>query len=109
MTLQMDALPVPMAMDASGSIRISGTRVTLDNLMVHFEAGESPEEIVGQLDVLNLADVYLVRGYCLLHADEVREYLNARSAQAKQARTMIESETASTSFVRGILSRSRGT
>lgn len=107
MTLQMDAVPVPMAMDASGSIRIGGTRITLDNLMAHFEAGESPEEIVAQLDVLNLADVYLVRGYCLLHPDEVRAYLKTRSVLAKQAKTTIESETGSSKFVRGILSRNK--
>ena len=108
MTLQMDSVPVPMAMDAHGSIRIGGTRITLDNLMAHFETGASPEEIVGQLDALTLADVYLVRGYCLLHPEEVRGYLKARSEQAKHTRTMIESETDSVGFVRGILSRGKG-
>ena len=108
MTLQMNAIPVPMAMDASGSIRIGGTRVTLDNLIAHFDAGESPEAIVQQLDALNLADVYLVRGYCLLHQDEVRGYLKARSEQAKHTRTMIEAETGSAGFVQDILSRDKG-
>ena len=108
MTLQMDSVPVPMAMDAHGSIRIGGTRITLDNLMAHFETGASPEEIVGQLDALTLADVYLVRGYCLLHAEEVQEYLKARSKQAKRTRTKIEAEADSANFVRGVLSRGHG-
>lgn len=47
--------------------------------MAHFEAGAAPEEIVEQLDTLSLADVYLVRGYCLRHADEVRKYLRERA------------------------------
>ena len=108
MTLQMDAIPVPMAMDASGSIRIGGTRITLDDLMAHFDAGESPEEIVQQLDALHLADVYLVRGYCLLHSQEVRKYLKIRSVQAKHTRAMIETETDSVGFIREVLSRGRG-
>ena len=97
-----------MAMDASGSIRISGTRITLDSLMAHFDAGESPEEIAQQLDVLDLADVYLVRAYCLLHPEEVRGYLTARSEQAKHTRAMIEAETDSVGFVQEILSRGKG-
>lgn len=108
MTLQMDAIPVPMAMDASGSIRIGGTRITLDDLMAHFDAGESPEEIVQQLDALYLADVYLVRGYCLLHPQEIGDYLRARSEQAKQTRALIEAETDSAGFVQEILSRGKG-
>lgn len=108
MTLQMDAIPVPMAMDASGSIRISGTRITLDDLMAHFDAGESPEEIVQELDALNLADVYLVRGYCLLHTEEVREYLDTRSEHANHTRAQIEAATDAVGFVREILSRGKG-
>ena len=108
MTLQMDAIPVPMAIDASGSIRIGGTRVTLDNLMAHFEAGATPEEIVEQIDALSLADVYLVRGCCLLHPAEVRGYLKARSEQARHTRTMIEAVTDSADFVQGLLARGKG-
>ena len=108
MTLQMDAIPVPMAMDASGSIRISGTRITLDDLMAHFDAGKSPEEIVQELDALNLADVYLVRGYCLLHREEVREYLDTRSEHAKRTRAGIEAATDSVGFVQEVLSRGKG-
>lgn len=108
MTLQMDAIPVPMSMDASGGIRISGTRITLDNLMAHFDAGESPEQIVQQLDTLNLADVYLVRGYCLLHLEDVRDYLKTRSEQAKHTKAVIETETDSAGFVQEVLSRGQG-
>ena len=108
MTLQMDALPMPMAMDASGSIRLGGTRITLDDLMWHFDAGETPEEIVEQLDVLNLADVYLIRGYCLRYTDEVREYLRVRSEMAKRIRERVEAvQGPSDAFVDAILARAR--
>ena len=105
MTLQATTESVPLAVDGDGSIRIGGTRVTLDNLLAHFEAGATPEEIVEQLDTLSLADVYLVRGYCLRHQDEVREYLRERSERAERVRAEIEAESGSADFVRNILAR----
>ena len=72
---KIDPLPVPMKMIREGAVRIGGTRVSLDQLMWHFDEGRTPEEIVEQLPVLNLADVYIVRAFCLLHEEEVREYL----------------------------------
>lgn len=108
MILKATTEPVPMAADRDGSIRIGGTRVTLDNLLAHFEAGATPEEIVEQLDTLSLADVYLVRGYCLRHPDDVQEYLRERSRGAERIKAEIEAESGSTGFVRSILARTNG-
>ena len=108
MNLQAATEPVPMATDSDGTIRIGGTRVTLDNLMAHLEAGATPEEIVEQFDTLSLADVYLVRGYCLRHSDEVREYLRECSERAGRVRFEIEAESGSVDFVRNIVARANG-
>lgn len=108
MTLRTINEPVPMAVDGDGSIRIGGTRITLDDLIAHFDAGATPEEIVEQLDTLDLADVYLVRGYCLRHPDRVREYLRERSECAERIKAEIEAEFGSAGFVRGILARADG-
>lgn len=108
MILKATTEPVLMAADRDGSIRIGGTRVTLDNLLAHFEAGATPEEIVEQLDTLSLADVYLVRGYCLRHPDDVQEYLRQRSRGAKHIKAEIEAEPGSIGFVRNILARTNG-
>ena len=108
MILKATTEPVPMAVDSDGSIRIGGTRVTLDNLLAHFEAGATPEEIVEQLDTLNLADVYLVRGYCLRHPDDVQEYLRERSRRAEHIKAEIEAESGSIGFVRNVLARANG-
>ena len=105
MTLQTAADFPPMAMDSDGAVRIGGTRITLDVLAAHFEAGATPEEIVEQLDALSLSDVYLVRGYCLRRPDDVQEYLRARSERAERIRALIESETGSAEFVGEILAR----
>lgn len=108
MILKATTEPVPMAADSDGSIRIGGTRVTLDNLLARFEAGATPEEIVEQLDTLSLADVYLVRGYCLRHPDEVRKYVRERSERAERVRAEIEAESDSADFVHNILARANG-
>lgn len=108
MILKATTEPVPMATDRDGSIRIGGTRVTLDNLLAHFQAGATPEEIVEQLDTLSLADVYLVRGYCLRHPDDVQKYLHERSRGAERIKAEIEAESGSTGFVRSILARTNG-
>ena len=108
MILKATTEPVPMAADSDGSIRIGGTRVTLDNLLARFEAGATPEEIVEQLDTLSLADVYLVRGYCLRHPDDVEEYLRERSRGAEHIKAEIEAESGSIGFVRNILARTNG-
>lgn len=108
MILKVTTEPVPLAADSDGSIRIGGTRVTLDNLLAHFEAGATPEEIVEQLDTLSLADVYLVRGYCLRHPDDVQEYLRERSRCAEHIKAEIEAESDSIGFVRNIVARTNG-
>ena len=72
------------------------------------EAGATPEEIVEQLDTLSLADVYLVRGYCLRYADEVRKYLRERVENADRMRAEIEVESGSACFVRNIIARANG-
>lgn len=84
MTLKATTEPVPLAADGEGSIRIGGTRVTLDNLLAHFEAGATPQQIVEQLDTLRLADVYLVRGYCLRHPQRGAEG-RARAIRTRRA------------------------
>ena len=39
MTLPLHADPLPLAPDATGTIRVANTRVTLDSLVAHFRAG----------------------------------------------------------------------
>ena len=107
MILKATTESAPMAPDGDGNIRIGSTRVTLDNLLAHFEAGATPEQIVEQLDTLSLTDVYLVRGYCLRHPDEVRKYVRERSERAARVRAEIEAESGSADFVRNILARAK--
>ena len=82
--------PVPLAVDAQGTIRVAGTRVTLDTVAVAFERGATAEEIVQQYPALGLADVYSVLGYLLRHQAEVAAYLNERAAKGSAVREQNE-------------------
>lgn len=72
----------PIAADANGVVRVSGTRVTLDSVVIAFNAGCSPEEIALEYESLPLEDVYLVLGYYLRNREDVDGYLRARTQQA---------------------------
>lgn len=70
--------PVPLEMTVDGVIRVSGTRVPLEAVIVAFRDGATPEEIVWQYPTLQLADVYGVVSYYLHHQREVETYLEQR-------------------------------
>ncbi|HEV8486180.1 MAG TPA: DUF433 domain-containing protein [Blastocatellia bacterium] len=61
----------PLRKDADGVIRVGGTRVSLDSVVVAFHDGSTPEEIVQQYPTLGLADTYAAVAYYLNHREEV--------------------------------------
>ena len=87
MTLVIEAETIPIVQTADGAFRIGKTRVTLDTLIVVFNQGLTPEEIVQSYPTLLVADVYAVITYYLRHQDEVDAYIaqNEREAEALQA------------------------
>jgi uncharacterized protein (DUF433 family) len=56
---------IPMTTGADGVIRVSGTRVTLDSILLAFNEGATPEEIARQYPTVPLADIYHLIGYSL--------------------------------------------
>ena len=60
MTLAIKTAPVPLSADATGTVRVGGTRVTLDTVVGAFSRGATAEQIVQQYPTLDLADVYAV-------------------------------------------------
>lgn len=81
---------VPLATDPHGTIRVGGTRVTLDSVVGSFRSGATAEEIAQQFPTLALADIYQVIAYYLQHTGEVEAYLAAREQDAKKLRHEIE-------------------
>jgi uncharacterized protein (DUF433 family) len=90
MTVLIHADSVPLRVDESGAIRVGSSRVTLDVLLADYRSGQSPEEIVRQLDTLDLADVYAAIAYYHRHRGEVEEYLCRHEVEAETLRREIE-------------------
>jgi uncharacterized protein (DUF433 family) len=85
MTLIIQADPVPLAPDATGTIRVANTRVTLDTVIDHYRAGATAEELTERFPVLSPADIHAVLAYYLRHRDEVDRYLAEQNRQADAA------------------------
>ena len=82
----MVALPisaqVPLIADPCGTLRVQGTRVTLDSIVTAFRAGETAEEVAQKFPPVSLADVYLIISHYLHHAAEIDSYLKGQRAEA---------------------------
>jgi uncharacterized protein (DUF433 family) len=91
MPLTISTEAIPLATDADGVIRIKGSRVTLDTVVLAFTDGATAEEIIQQYPTLALADVYAVIGYYLHRQPEVDAYLSQSREQADKVRKENES------------------
>jgi uncharacterized protein (DUF433 family) len=58
---------------------LSGTRVSLDSVVVGFLSGQSAETIAQAFPVLSLEQVYGAIAFYLAHRDEVDRYLDTRA------------------------------
>jgi uncharacterized protein (DUF433 family) len=90
----MSALPttavVPLFTDPHGTIRVRGTRVTLDIIITAFRAGATAEEIMQRFPSVALADVYQIIAHYLNHTAEIDAYLSARKTAAEGLEREIE-------------------
>jgi uncharacterized protein (DUF433 family) len=90
MTISITTEPIPLKINSDGMVRVGGTRVTLDTVVMVFNQGATAEEIVFQYPSLQLADVYAVISYYLRHRQEVEEYLQQRQQHASETRKINE-------------------
>jgi uncharacterized protein (DUF433 family) len=90
MSIAIQADPVPLRMDETGTIRVGGTRVTLDVLLEEHQLGATPEQIAEAYDTLSLPDVYAAIGYYLRHTGEIDAYLAQRREDAARLRRIVE-------------------
>lgn len=82
---------LPLRLTEDGTIRIAGTRVSLDSIVHHYKLGASAEQIA-QSFALDLASVYAAVAYYLNHQETVEEYLREQEAQGDEVQTKIESD-----------------
>jgi len=83
---------VPMSAAEDGTIRIAGTRVSLESVVHHYEQGATVEEIVLRFPALGLADVHSCLAYYLNHREKFQEYLIRQQLQAEQLRERISGD-----------------
>lgn len=86
MSLDFTPEPVPLQTNPHGSVRATGTRVTLDTIVGTFNDGASAEEIVLRYPTLRLPEVYTILAYYLRHRAEVDAYLHDQQQEADAVR-----------------------
>lgn len=93
--------------DVNGQVRVSGTRVPIDTVVISFQEGATAEEIVERYPSLSLADVYSVIGYYLKHQQEVDKYLHQQQEISRQIRSENESRFNSRGIRERLLARKK--
>jgi uncharacterized protein (DUF433 family) len=91
MSLIIHVDPVPLAPDDTGTIRVAGTRVTLDTVIEQVREGASAEEIASRFPVLEVADVHAVMAYYFRHRSEVESYLDEQAGLAQASMAEVHS------------------
>lgn len=103
--MEISHQPLPLKLDSDGTVRVGGTRIPIDTIIIVFNRGATAEEIVQQYPSLELADVYAVIGYYLRNREEVDAYLEQRKQQASAIREQNESNFDVTAIRERLLSR----
>lgn len=76
-------LNLPLRLDETGRWRVANTRIPIETVIIAFQQGSSPEQIVEDFDVLQLAHVYQIVGYYLEHQAEVDDYITRFHAEGE--------------------------
>ena len=90
MTLDLKSDTLPLDADESGTIRVAGTRITLDTVIEFYRQGQSANDLARAFPAISLADVHAVIGYYLRHRLAVDAYLAERQGEAASLRQTIE-------------------
>jgi len=70
------AYPVsPYIEERDGGLYLAGARVSLDSVVISFQEGDSPEQIVESFSTLKLSQVYGAIAYYLENEKMVNEYI----------------------------------
>ena len=95
----------PLHQDEHGSVRVVGSRVTLDTIAGAFKKGATAEQIQDSFPSLSLPQIYGVIAYYLANESEVEDYLHERQAEAEELRQEIESQPQYDEFRKKLRSR----
>jgi uncharacterized protein (DUF433 family) len=83
---------VPLTPWEDGTIRITGTRITLDVIINQFKLGATAEQIHDSFPAASLKDIYGVVYYYLEHTDAVEAYMREQQQAASETRLWVEGQ-----------------
>ena len=89
---------VPLTKDETGTIRVTGSRVTLDSVVHAFQRGATAEQIQDSFPALTLSAIYTTIAYYLEHQDQVEQYLQEQKHASEETQHEIESHSSSAAF-----------
>jgi uncharacterized protein (DUF433 family) len=81
---------VKLTRTPAGVLRVGDTRVSLDSVIIAFNQGAVPEQIIYDYDSLTLSEVYATISYYLQHREEVDAYLTERANKNEALRAANE-------------------
>ena len=86
-----ETISTPLVITEQGTIRVKGSRVSLDSIIYHFKLGATAEQIVQSFPSLSLGDVYSSIAYYLTHRQQIEEYLQQQETEADALQEQLES------------------
>ena len=96
---------LPLTQWEDGTIRITGTRVTLDAIVNQFKLGATAEQIHDSFPATSLKDVYGAIYYYLEHAEAVEAYMCEQQKAAAETRQWVESQPGNRGLRERLLAR----
>src|SRR5262245_57037199 len=81
--LALKPTPLPLTNWDDGSVRVTGTRVTLDVIVGADRGGATPADITRMFPTVTLDAVYAILAWVLQNKEEGDAYLAAREAEAQ--------------------------
>jgi uncharacterized protein (DUF433 family) len=72
---------VPLAQDERGSIRVTGSRVTLDTIVHRYQVGDSVKRIHSGFPTVSIAQIKAILDWYHQHQAEADEYLQELDAE----------------------------
>jgi uncharacterized protein (DUF433 family) len=91
-------LTAPLDQDEDGTIRLKGSRVTLETLVGAIKRGDTPEEIQEGFPGLALAQIQGAIAWYFKNQVDADNYLNQRATEADATRHQLESQPDYTTF-----------
>ena len=81
----------PVSQDPDGTIRLHGSRVTLDTLIAVFKRGDTAVEIQEGFPSLRLSQINDAIAWYLSNQVDADNYLDERAAQSEAIRQLVKS------------------